>query len=255
MKLQLLLSTINNRFLHRNYTLPFSNYLVINQHSSDTNAALNTHKNIYNYQEKGIAKSRNKALKKATADICLIADDDIIFLDNAQQVILETFQENPSADIITFQIQTPQGHLFKTYSAKKKWHNQLSLMRVISYEIAFKRQSIISAGLKFDERFGLQADFPTGEENIFMIDAYKKGLKILYAPVPIVIHAEKSSGKNLHDHQMISARGAVFYRMFGATAYIISLLFAIKKYPLSNSNVYRFYTLMLKGIAAYKRHE
>lgn len=250
MQLQLLISTTNGRFFNRNYTPPFKHFLVINQIGSQTDAI--NQDCVLNYQQKGISKSRNKALTQAVADICLISDDDIVFLPKAQQNILQAFKDNPLADIITFQTQTPEGGFFKSYPMNKKWHTRHSLMRVTSFEIAFRRQVILSTGLAFDERFGLGAEFATGEENIFLLDALNQGLKILYLPIPIVIHPQQSSGANFNSAELITAKGAMFYRMFGYLAYIIALLFAIKKFYLSKFGLFKFYQLMLVGIARYK---
>lgn len=250
MTLQILIATVNNRFSDRKYIPPSVDYLVINQLDKDMRGPKQD--NFLNCGAHGLSNSRNKAIEKATADICLLSDDDTVFLNDTNKTISNAFSENPSADIITFQIKTPEGGLFKKYPGKKKWHNRLSLMQVASVEIAFKRDKVLSSGLQFDERFGLGADFPTGEENIFLIDALNKGLKILYLPVPVVIHPHESSGANMNDLRLIMAKGAMFYRMFRQTGYLLSLLFAIKKYSLSNLGFVRFYILMLQGISAYK---
>lgn len=250
--LQLLISTVNNHFLNRRYIPPFFDYLVINQLDENTERQDPDCNNIFSYKEKGLSKSRNKALEKTTADICLISDDDTTFCNDTYEIIVTAFNENPLADIITFQTNTPQGTPFKKYHPKKRWLNSLSAMRVTSFEIAFRTKSIATAGLRFDENFGLCAYFPTGEENIFLLDALRKGLKILYIPAPIVIHSEKSSGGNFNDTNLVKAKGAMLYRMFGQWSYLLSLFFSIKKCCLSEFNVFRFYYLMLEGIKEYK---
>lgn len=251
MTLEVIIATKDSYFLQRKYKPPLSRYLVINQ----TQQTCKNSNNVFNYNEKGISISRNRALQKASADICLFADDDIVFLPSAEAIILNAFENNPDADIITFQAQTPEGGLFKPYSPKKKWHNSRSLMQVTSFEISFKTKSIATTDLAFDKRFGLGAKFPAGEENIFLLDAFRQGLKILYIPIPIVIHPAKSSGSNFNNKALILAKGAAFYRMFGFSAYIILLLFAYRKYPLSNLSYLKFYQLMCQGIRQYKKHQ
>ncbi len=251
MSVQLLISTTDGRFFNRNYIPPFKHFLIINQIESQTDAIKRDH--VLNYQQKGLSKSRNQALTKAVADICLISDDDIVFLPQAEQNILQAFKDNPLADIITFQAQTPEGGFFKSYPMNKKWHTGRSLMRVTSFEIAFRRPVVLSAGLVFDERFGLGAKFATGEENIFLLDALNQGLKILYMPIPIVIHPKQSSGADFDSAELIAAKGAMFYRMFATWAYLIAPLFALKKYALSSRfGLWKFYRLMLAGIHRYK---
>ena len=258
MTLQPLIATLDGRFFARGYIPPFDNYLVINQgtdRASHADVAGHNNASVFHYQEKGLSRSRNRAVGKATADICLISDDDIIFLERAQDIILQAFADNPLADIITFQSCVPSGALRKTYPAKQRWHTQRSLMRVISFEIAFRKESILRADLAFDERFGLGALFATGEENIFLLDGLRQGLKILYVPMPIVVHPEQSSGGNFDEAELIVAKGAMFYRMFSYKAYFIALLFAIKKHTLSKFGLFQFYQLMAQGMRQYKAHE
>ncbi len=206
---------------------------------------------LFLFHEMGLAKSRNRAIELASEEICLFCDDDTLYTPGFEEHIQKAFEENPGADIITFQIKTPEGNLFKDYPKDKMFHNLRTIMKVSSIEIAFKRTSILKAGLKFDERFGLKSNFPTGEENIFLADAIKKGLKILYIPVPIAIHPVETSGRTF-DETLVKAKGAMFYRIFKEKAYLVSFLFAIKKYKNSPFSLLEFYNLMLKGINEFK---
>ncbi len=253
MPLQLLIATVNSRHFQRDYTPPFDNHLIINQTKTNTPP---TQPTTFNYPEKGLSKSRNRALQHATADLCLLSDDDIHYAESAQRIVIDAFNANPSADIITFQTQTPDGALFnKRYPTRHRRHTRRTIMRVTSYEIAFRTASIRAAGLRFDERFGLGADFPTGEENIFLLDALRHGLKLYYVPAPIAVHPACSSGSDFHNPELIAAKGAMFHRMFGAAAWLVSLAFACKKYRLSPVGCRRFYALMCRGIAAHRKSQ
>src|SRR5690554_3439396 len=52
--------------------------------------------------ERGVGLSRNTALMRASADICLFADDDVVYSENYESVILNEFVNNPKADVIIF---------------------------------------------------------------------------------------------------------------------------------------------------------
>lgn len=207
---------------------------------------------VFHYQETGLSRSRNRALQHATADLCLIGDDDVSYPESAAAIVAEAFLHNPSADIITFQTFTPDGVPFKRYGTRQHWHTSRSIMRVTSCEIALKTRAVRSAGLRFDEQFGLGADFPTGEENIFLLDALRRGLHILYIPVPVAVHPAYSSGGDFLNHELIAAKGAMFRRMFGAASWVVALAFACKKYRLSNVGCRHFYRLMCQGSADYE---
>ena len=251
MKFQLLISTVDSRFQGRKLQLD-SPYLVIDQLSKPESEKTQSD-NIFSYAEKGLSKSRNHALGHAEGEICLLSDDDLYYKEHMEHTILEAFESNPDADIITFQIETPEGIPFKNYSDTQFRHNKRTIMRAASVEIAFKKNSIKKASLRFDEHFGLGAEFPTGEENIFLSDALDKGLKILYVPKPVVIHPAESSGEEYDKPELVQAKGAMFERMFGWQAYAVSFLFALKKYRHSPHSLFGFYKLMLRGTKNYRR--
>jgi glycosyltransferase involved in cell wall biosynthesis len=246
MRFQILVSTVNNNFRKSGGI-----YLIINQL---LNKSLEKHSvdNVYTYYEKGLSKSRNKAISKSKAEICLISDDDLVYKENIETIIVNAFNENKDADIITFQVETPDEEQYKNYKRESFWHTKKTLMGVSSVEIAFRRNSIVESNLKFDERFGLGTNLPTGEEIIFLTDSLRNGLKILYIPVPIVIHPLESSGKDYDNKILIKAKGAMFYRIFGLSGYLLSILFAYKKHKLSKYSFFMFCKLMFSGISYYK---
>ena len=137
------------------------------------------------------------------------------------------------ADVITFQVETPDGEEYKNYKKRIFLAYKKTLISVSSVEIAFRKKIIINNDIKFDENFELGTELPTGEEIIFLTNALKRGFKILYISIPIVIHPFESSGKNYDNMNLIQAKGAIFYRIFGNLCYILSVIFAFKKYKLS----------------------
>lgn len=265
MKIQLLIATVDGAFFESGYAPPFDDCLVVNQTGATagargrqpTTAAGDARAKVFDYAETGLSKSRNRALHHATADIVVIADDDVRHPPHAQAAVARAFAAHPRADIITFQAQTPAGAPFKKYPSRARRHTARSLMRVSSWEIALRAASIRAAGLRFDERFGLGAEFPTGEENIFLIDALRRGLNLRYEPQVIAVHPAESSGADFSTADAVRAKGAAHQRMFGAAFWPVALAFAGKKYRRSAFSCARFYRHMLDGGAAYlayKRH-
>ena len=188
--------------------------------------------NLYLYQypnEQGTSKNKNRAIKNATNDILLFGDDDVDYLDDTMQKVTHAFDEHHEADIITFQIVTPEGKPFKNYKKDPFYFTPWNVNKVSNIEMACRRKSIVNNGLMFDEYFGVGTTLPLGEEPIFLADALKIGLKILYVPIPIVIHPPISSGTRYTKDNII-ARGAVNTRIYGWSGYLINLLFAFKKY-------------------------
>jgi len=257
MKIEILMSTMNKKNIkelnlkNKNIT---KNVLIINQ-TNNNNKYEYENKNIrmYNYNEVGLSKSRNRALKNAKGDKCIIADDDTKFKKNIFDIIDKSFKNNPCADIITFQVETFEGSLFKDYSSNEFWHNKRTILKVSSIEIVFKKDRIIKNNISYDELFGLGAEYNSGEENIFLMDCLKKGLKIKYVPIPIVIHPKESSGKNLTKKNGVLSKGALISRLFGWNFLIINILFGIKKYKEYKDTIslYKFIKLLYKGSFNY----
>ncbi|CAA6812559.1 MAG: Glycosyl transferase, group 2 family protein [uncultured Sulfurovum sp.] len=250
MKFQTLISTMDNYFFERNI-LPSSNFIVINQYGDKSLRLLNK-ENLFNMKGRGLAKSRNYAIAKASAEICHISDDDLEYIKNFDLVIENAFSENPEADIITFQVVSPEGEPFNNYKKNKFWHTKRTIMSVCSVEIAFRRESLLANKLYFDERFGLASNFPTGEEIIFLSDALDKGLKVLYIPEKIVTHPKESSGSNYGNERLLEAKGAMFYRIFGRLGYMATLLYAYKKHHRSPFSIGVFTKKMLTGIKKFR---
>ncbi|ETD72654.1 hypothetical protein V757_03125 [Pelistega indica] len=203
--------------------------------------------------DRGSSNSRNLAIDNALGDICLIADDDVKYLPGYEEKILAEFAKYPEADIITFQIQTPEGNKFNMgYPDVPMKHSWRSILKCASIEIAFRRDAINKAQLRLNKLFGLGSHYRIHDEIIFLKEALDKGLNLRYAPIPVVIHPAESSGTDFNDH-LIYSKGAAFAKLFAYKAYAFNIVFSIKKYALykKNKSFWQFLALMNKGTADY----
>lgn len=252
MNIQMLIATMNKNNIQelnlQQKHIDF-NSLIINQ---TNNNIITQEQNIImmNFNEIGIANSRNRAIENATGDVCIISDDDVVYVENLQQIINQAFEANPDADIITFRIMTPEGDLFKDYKDEAFEHNMKSILRVSSIEVAFKLDRIKNKNIKFDEKFGLGSKYISGEENIFLMDCIKSGLNIKYVPVTIGIHKKETSGRILNE-KAIYSKGALFYRLFGMKCLYLNGGFIVKKSKIIKFNKIRAIYLIYKGTLDY----
>lgn len=235
-RIEVLLSTFGNRISRIPFNpdnFPDIHFLIMHQTEPGpvTPPPFASKKNVTIHQligQRGLSLSRNTAIMKSTADICLLADDDVKFKPDLVAKLTKAFFENPTADIIAFCAETPDGTPLKKYHDRKLFLNRFQLGHISSIEIAFRRDRIMSVGLKFDPLFGLGSHYETGEEFIFLTDALKSGLTILHIPECIVQHPQESSGR-VRDRKTIFARGAMMARVFGWNSLLFDLLFALKK--------------------------
>ena len=99
----------------------------------------------YSFAERGVGLSRNNALLRADGDICVFADEDIIYRPGAARAILDEFEKNPKADMILFNMDVPKDRA--TYHnegyGRVRWYN---CGRYPTYSFAARREKLHQAG-------------------------------------------------------------------------------------------------------------
>lgn len=134
--------------------------------------------------ERGLSRSRNMALRNSTADVCVIVDDDETMTDNYAEVIAAAYAENPKADVIAFNFVRADGT--KKHELKRaRKIGYIGALRISSIQITFRRESVAGHNIMFDEEMGAGTGNGAGEENKFLYDCLKHGLRIIEAPAVI----------------------------------------------------------------------
>lgn len=176
--------------------------------------------------QKGLSRSRNMALQHAKGDFCLIADDDETFLEDVEQTVLRGFRET-GADIVAFELQDYPKRLKKTVHRVKKFES----LKLSSCQLALRRRSILDAGLEFDVHLGAGTGNGAGEENKFLWDAFRAGLKVYYYPTCIARVARgESSWFSGYDRDYFYKRGKVTsYYMGRFWASVYAAYFVVTK--------------------------
>lgn len=239
--LQILLSTMNqNNYNILNKMNINSDIIVINQNNKDNteNFIYNNHRVLWiNSINRGLSISRNEAIKNASNDICLIADDDLEYINNYRDIVIDKFKSNPHCDVITFQVEGIEKP-FKKYNVEERELNYLTTMKVSSVEIAFKLSSINNKNIRFNELFGAGSKYYLGEENIFLYECLKNNLKVLYCPVKIAnLHIKSSSWFKGFTKDYFICRGASFAALSKLFSILFILQFSIRKHNLYKSNL------------------
>ena len=180
--------------------------------------------------ERGLARSRNRAIALASEEVCLFGDDDQRYAPDACERVEEAFAEFPDADILTFAERTPEGALRRRYPARPRPHSLFSAGRVRTPEIAFRLSRVRDAGLRFDADFGFGAKYASGEELVFLADALRKNLKVWFVPRVISFHPGATTAARGHtDRRLMYSKGAMMGHVFGRAAPLAMLAFAARK--------------------------
>lgn len=167
-------------------------------------------------KERGLSRSRNLAIKSASGDICIIADDDIVYQDGYEEMVKKAYEEIPQADIIVFDIayeDIPEKSW--KFGKEKLQMGYRRALQVNSVRITFKLNAIKNKNIRFNTLFGAGSIYNHGEENIFIKECLDKGLKIYYYPKTI---ASISSGDSTwfkgFDEKYFFDIGAIYYELF-----------------------------------------
>lgn len=233
MKLDILLSCMHqedDRLIRRSRIT--GNAVVINQCGREGERTYRTAHGTVRWIDsvsRGLTRSRNMAMEASDADVCLLCDDDEVFEPDYEQKLLSAYEMLPGVDVI----------IFKMVGRKPSFKDRVMPLRfpqtlkVSSWQISFRRESLLRSGIRFDELLGAGTGNGAEEELKFLTDCEKAGLKIYYVPAEIASVAQDSSTWFAGFHEsFFYDRGATTRYILGypiAAAY--ALYYVIRKRP------------------------
>jgi glycosyltransferase involved in cell wall biosynthesis len=261
MKLQVLVSTMNqSNFKSLIDRMRISTEtLIINQCDKNEFEEFSYNRNrirVMSLAERGIGLSRNTALMRADAEICMFADDDLVYVDNYDQITIEEFKKNPKADIILFNIPSTniERPTCKIDRAKRvRWYNSHKYGAV---NIVAKTESLKRANVAFSLLFGGGARYSAGEDSMFILDCLRKGLKIYSSPkiIGFVDQNESTWFKGYVDKYFID-KGIFYACTTKQLAPLLCLQFAIRHRNLfkNDKSFVNAFLLMLEGTREWNK--
>lgn len=215
----------------------------------------NGHKVKYlSFTERGVGLNRNNALMRATADICLFADDDVTYIDNYKEIILKEFMRNPRADVIVFNVPSTNPKR-KGYTIRKNKRLRIfNALRYGTYRIAIRTESIRKANISFSLLFGGGARYSAGEDSLFITDCFKKSLRVYASSKVIgsVTHEESTWFKGYND-KYFKDKGTLFAVISKLWAPLLCLQYAVRKGKIFRQDKPWFdaFRLMLSGMREF----
>lgn len=202
---------------------------------------------IFSQNDTGLTKSRNFAIRNSQADICLLCDDDELFVDNYEEGIMKAYREFPQADVIIFNI----GNRPVGFADMPRELGYFDLMHVASWQISFKKSSLVDNNVWFDENMGAGSGNGAEEEFKFLTDCRKKRLCIYYVPLIIADVAQTTSTWfRGYDTEFFVNRGNTTRYIMG---YWPALLYAAyysvrKRHQFGDISWFRAFRLIVQGI-------
>ncbi len=206
--------------------------------------------------DRGVGKNRNKALMNATGKYLLCSDQDMIYVDGYEKIITDAFKKCPKADIIVFNLEylnrfTPA----RKESGKFKRIHLWNCMRYGTARVAMRKDAVLKSCLSFSTLYGGGAKYSSGEDSLFIRDAFRKGLKMYASPVVIAkVKQEQSTWFNGYTDKLFIDKGILIANAFPVMKNILVYYFA---YGMRNvSEQYGFLKilkLMKQGIKEFER--
>lgn len=164
---------------------------------------------FFKIYSRGIAKNRNHALTIASAPCAIMTDDDTWFSEEQLQMVIRSHMNNPDYGIITFKY-------YSEFYPKKYPQQEFNLNHqpkgyfVSCIEITFKPGMIVN-NVYFNEHFGFYTTFHGGEEDVFIYDCLKFGIKAKFIPTYMCTHQNSTTGeRDCQNPKLIMSKGAIF---------------------------------------------
>ena len=158
---------------------------------------------------RGVARNRNLALDAASAPIVLESDDDVSYTIGQLRSVIKAFAERPECDFLSFKYHSslhprPYPETESDLSHPPKGYF------IGGIEMAFRLGSVRKNNIRFNELFGIGSIFPSAEEDIFLHDVIKAGLKARFVPIEICTHESTSTYMRMaFTPEFITTKGAV----------------------------------------------
>ncbi len=179
----------------------------------------------YSFDERGVGLSRNNALMRASGDIVLFADEDIVYNSGYEEKVLNQFKEHPEADFLLFNMRVADSRA--TYYTRRYHRVHIwNAGRYPTYSFAVKREKLEAANITFSLLFGGGAKYSNGEDSLFLRDCLSHGLKVYAVPVELGYEREReSTWFNGYTEKFFIDRGVLYHFLYGRLAYPMAMRF------------------------------
>lgn len=227
--------------------------VLINQCGNNSEETFSTDSGmvrVYSYNERGVGLSRNRAIEHSSGDILLFADDDIVYSDGYEEVIISEFEKHPEADGLFFNVKVCEDRRTYFNDDYKRCHIW-NAGRYPAYSIAVRKTSFDGKGVRFSTLFGGGAKYSCGEDSIFIKDCLKAGLHMYRTPALIGEEVQRpSTWFNGYDEKFFFDRGVMYHFLYGKLAKVFGarFVFSKRKEMCQEIPAKRAYRLLLDGI-------
>ena len=182
---------------------------------------------IYSYDELGNSNSRNRGLEHVTEDIVLLCDDDVVYNDKYEDIVISEFKKNENADVFFFNMYSPNRK--KRVIRKRKRLHLWNSLNYASYNIAFRKNSIIDKNIRFNTEFGPNAKYSNGTDTMFIVDIFKNKLHVYSCPENLgIVYNKSSTWFKGYNEKYFFNKGALFTAINRQFRYLLIFQYLIR---------------------------
>ena len=177
---------------------------------------------------RGVGVNRNMTLQYAKGDICLFADDDVVYCDDMEEKVLSEFDAHPDADVMIFHLDTDSPRKQIRYRQTKRLRGAFR-MPWGAVRIAFRLSAVKKANVWFTTLFGGGSIFPSGEDSMWLKAAKKAGLRFYVSKETIgTVDMGESSWFTGYDEKFFFGNGANCRAIYGRWAWLWSYYYLLR---------------------------
>lgn len=257
MNIEVLVSTMNQKTVDLSLAEKMnikSKTIIINQ-TDEFGYSSEQRVEMCSYPERGVGKSRNSALLRSSGDVCLMADDDMVYVDNYEEIVKKAYEKYKDADFIVFNVRVhyPDRTVERvSQPGRVRFFNSLKYGTVT---FSFYRNAIIRENVFFSLLFGGGAKFSSGEDTLFLWTCLKKGLKV-YAEETVIadVYNYESSWFKGYNEKFYKDKGALFKALEPRWHLLLNLQLAVRKRKEygSEKSILEILKIMNTGAKEYK---
>lgn len=168
---------------------------------------------VLRFDGEGQVANRNNALAACVADIIVIADDDVQYDMAMVKHLRYVYDHEPHVDVVTFTVTRP-GLCSRPENPQWLTHFPQGYY-VAAFELSLRRST--AGWMRFNPMLGLNArsEMCAGEDEMFLVDALRFGLRCMYVPLEVGRHPHASTGARIPTPQVLQAQGCVLAALFG----------------------------------------
>lgn len=205
-------------------------------------------------ETRGVGKNRNVALLNASADICLLADDDVVYYENLEEKVVGEFEKHPDADVIVFNLETDDKKRKQRIYSKTKKCSKFCRMPWGAFRIAFRSSSWKKANVWFTTLFGGGCIFPSGEDSMWLNGMKENGM-CFYVSKEVIgnISFAESTWFTGYDEKFFYGKGAYYKNAHPKSFFFWMLYFSLRTRKMSQMGFWKKMNWMYKGLGGYNK--